>query len=181
MTTSDALVRVLDALTFAADKHRGQRRKGASAPPYVNHVIEVAHLLARAAGETDVVTLCAAVLHDTVEDTDATVEQLAARFGDEVAGVVGEVTDDKSLPKAERKELQVVHAPHSSARARRIKLADKISNIRELASDPPVGWSGERRGEYLQWSERVVAGLRGIDAELERLFDAALAAARATL
>jgi (p)ppGpp synthase/HD superfamily hydrolase len=172
---------LLKALDFAARKHRDQRRKDVAASPYINHPIEVAELLARVAGIDDVVTLQAAILHDTIEDTEATPAELETEFGSEVRRVVEDVTDDKRLPKAERKRLQIEHAPHLSPRARLIKLADKIANIRAVTQTPPAEWSIERRREYLAWSENVVAGIRGSSLELETLFDRLLEEGRRTL
>lgn len=171
---------VLAALSFAAEKHRDQRRKGEGASPYINHPIEVAELLARVGGVADVAVLQAAVLHDTLEDTRTTKHELEANFGPDVRRLVEEVSDDKSLPKAERKRLQIEHAPALSAAARQIKLADKICNVRDVAEKPPTDWSPERRTDYLAWAERVVAGCRGTNPELERMFDEALAAGRGT-
>jgi GTP diphosphokinase / guanosine-3',5'-bis(diphosphate) 3'-diphosphatase len=166
--------KLLAALAFAADKHRDQRRKDRAQTPYINHPIAVARLLTTC-GVTDEVTLLAAILHDTIEDTATTREEVAALFGAEVAAVVAEVTDDKSLPKARRKELQVEHAPHMSERARHVKLADKTCNLRDMSDAPPSDWSVERRREYYAWAERVVAGLRGTSPALEREFDEQLA------
>jgi guanosine-3',5'-bis(diphosphate) 3'-pyrophosphohydrolase len=168
---------LLSALDFAAEKHKTQRRKDPAQTPYINHVIEVAAILARD-GVTDRTALLAAILHDTIEDTDTTPEELAERFGSEVRDVVLEVTDDKSLPKAERKRLQVEHAPRLSHAARLVKLGDKISNLRYVAHHPPESWSVERRREYLGWTEQVIAGLRGAYAALEARYDEALAEAR---
>jgi GTP diphosphokinase / guanosine-3',5'-bis(diphosphate) 3'-diphosphatase len=182
MTFADAdLGTILNAVRFAADKHRAQRRKGAEEIPYVNHPIEVAELLWRVGGVRSVSVLAAAILHDTLEDTDATPEELDREFGAEVRRLVEEVTDDKSLPKQRRKELQVEHAPHKSAGAKAVKLGDKICNVRDVAFSPPAEWPVERRREYLDWSERVVAGLRGTNPALEAHFDEMLARARAAL
>ena len=164
-------IQLLAALDFAADKHRNQRRKGDGDTPYVNHVIGVAHTLAALGGVTDVVTLCAAVLHDTLEDTDTTTQELDDRFGKEVRAVVEEVTDDKSLPNDERKRRQIEHAPHTSDRAKTLKLGDKICNVADVIDDPATGWSPERRTEYLDWSEEVVAGCRGVNLALESHYD----------
>lgn len=172
---------LLRALSFAAYRHRHQRRKGSDAVPYVNHLIDVANVLAVEAGIDDRDVLTAAVLHDTVEDTRTTLDELAERFGANVARLVAEVTDDKSLPKLRRKELQIEHAPELSHGAKLIKLADKICNVRDLASNPPTGWSHERRIEYLDWTEAVVAGCRGAHARLERIYDETLAEARRVL
>ena len=169
------------ALHFAAEKHRDQRRKGECASPYINHPIEVAEMLVRIGAVTDVTLLQAAILHDTVEDTETTFEELEARFGSAVRNLVEEVTDDKALLKEERKRLQVEHAPTLSRGARQIKLADKICNVRDVANKPPLDWSLERRADYLQWSEAVVAGCRGVNECLEQEFDDALAKAQAGL
>lgn len=171
---------LLRAAAFAARKHARQRRKNAAADPYINHPIEVAELLSRH-GVADPATLQAALLHDTVEDTETTPEELEAEFGPEVRAVVLECTDDKTLSKAERKRLQIARAPHKSHRAQLVKLADKTANIRQLAIDPPVDWPPERVRAYLDWAEAVVAGLRGAHPGLAAEFDAALAANRAAL
>lgn len=168
---------LLAALAFAARRHASQRRKGADQTPYVNHVIDVAHRLAQA-GVADRETLLAAVLHDTVEDTGATPDEIAAMFGADVAALVGEVTDDTSLPKDERKRLQVAHAPTMSAAARRLKMADKASNVRDVGAHPPDGWPHERLVGYLDWAEAVVAGCRSASPALAAAFDAELAEAR---
>lgn len=163
------------AYHFAAVRHVDQRRKGEAAEPYMNHLTEVADLVAQATnGDLDVVV--AAVLHDTVEDTDATQAELAAAFGERIAGLVAEVTDDKSLPKQTRKDLQVEHAAHASWGAKVIKLADKTSNLRSMALSPPAGWPEQRRTEYVAWASRVVDVCRGANPWLESQFDEAAAA-----
>ena len=169
---------LLRAIHFAADKHRGQRRKDPAASPYINHPIAVAELLARIGRVSDPITLLTAVLHDTVEDTETTFEELERAFGPEVRAVVAEVSDDKSLPKQERKRRQIEHAPHISERAKIVKLADKTSNIRDVAANPPSDWSLERHREYLDWAEAVVAGVRGVNPALEQAFDEALTQGR---
>lgn len=169
------------ALRFAADKHRDQRRKDRNASPYINHPIEVASVLVTTGGVTDAVTLAAAILHDTIEDTETSVLELTDRFGREVCALVEELTDDKRLPKEERKRLQIVHAAGASHRAKLIKLADKICNVRDVTHQPPSGWGVERRKEYLDWTEQVVAGCRGASANLESLYDRVLAEGRAAL
>lgn len=161
---------LLEALELASIKHRDQRRKDREASPYINHPIAVARTL-WAAGVRDQTTIIAGVLHDTIEDTKTTREELAAKFGDAIAAVVDEVTDDKSLPKQERKQLQVEHAPHLSTAAKLVKLADKTCNLRDMVESPPHEWSSERRTEYFAWAERVVSGLRGVNADLEARFD----------
>ena len=170
---ADDLDLILEAAAFAADKHRMQRRKDAEASPYINHPLALAHILSREGKVSDPVVLCAALLHDTVEDTETTLEELEARFGAEVAATVAEVTNDESLPKAEQKRLQVAKAASKSRAAKLVKLADKISNLRDLAATPPAGWSRERRLEYYRWSRDVVAGLRGVNPALEQAFDEA--------
>ena len=167
---------LLSAIAFAAERHRDQRRKDREASPYINHPIALAHLLATTGGIDDIVVLQAAVLHDTVEDTNTTLDELVERFGSQVAGVVAEVTDDKALPKARRKELQVEHAAHKSREAALVKLADKTCNLRDMAASPPRDWTLERRREYFDWAKRVVDGLPTVSHELRAAFDAAFAA-----
>ena len=165
------IARLAQAYNFAAAKHVGQRRKGEAAEPYMNHLTEVAQLVAEATGGADVELVMAAVLHDTVEDTDTEPEELVARFGDRVAGLVAEVTDDKSLDKAERKRLQIEHARGASVAAKLVKLADKICNLRDLNVAPPAGWSLKRKREYFDWAKQVIDQVRGTHAVLESLFD----------
>ena len=172
---------LVSAAAFAAERHRNQRRKDADASPYINHPIALANVLASEAGIVDVPTIAAALLHDTVEDTDTTAEELRGIFGDDITAIVLEVTDDKSLPKADRKRLQIEHAPHLRPRAKLVKLADKICNLRDIQRTPPADWPLERRREYLDWAGRVVDGLRGIHSCLEALFDAEVSSAHQDL
>jgi guanosine-3',5'-bis(diphosphate) 3'-pyrophosphohydrolase len=161
------------ALAFAAHKHRDQRRKDAQASPYINHPIALAEVLAREGGVTDIEVLAAALLHDTIEDTDTSLEELRAEFGERIAGMVAEVTDDKELPKAERKRLQIEHAAGISDGAKLVKLADKICNLRDVADRPPAGWDLQRRQEYFEWARQVIDRLRGAHPALEAAFDGA--------
>ena len=174
MNDPHALDPVFEALQFAAHKHRDQRRKDPEASPYINHPIALANVL-WGSGIHDPLVICAALLHDTVEDTETTEAELVETFGTRIASIVMEVTDDKSLLKARRKELQIEHAPHLTREAKLVKLADKISNVRDVAAAPPTDWPLERRREYFDWAKRVVDGLRGVDAGLEKLFDEAYA------
>lgn len=166
---------LIEAVAFAAHKHRDQRRKDVAASPYINHPIALANVLANEGSVTDLIALCAAVLHDTVEDTDTTEQELIERFGPDIASAVMEVTDDKSLDKARRKALQIEHAPHMSHAARQVKLADKISNLRDILASPPADWSVERKQAYFDWAAQVVQGLRGANAQLEAVFDSVYA------
>ncbi len=166
-------VRILKAALFAAEKHAPQKRKGVAEEPYVNHLLEVAFLLAEATGGADTDLIIAGLLHDTVEDQGVTGQQLEQEFGADVAGLVSEVTDDKSLPKEERKRLQVVNAPHKSPRAKMLKLADKTSNLRAITCSPPKDWPLERKRAYFEWARQVVEGCRGVHAGLEQWFDCA--------
>jgi (p)ppGpp synthase/HD superfamily hydrolase len=175
------IARFLKALEFAAAKHRRQRGKDAENSPYINHPIAVAAVLAVEGGVSDEATLIAAILHDTVEDTPTTFRELDENFGAEVTGLVRELTDDKSLEKAERKRLQIEHAPHASPRAKEIKIADKICNVRNLVDSPPADWTLQRRREYVAWSEQVVAGCRGVNAKLDAAFDEAIRRATAVM
>lgn len=176
MSTS-IVARLLAALHFAADKHRDQRRKGEDASPYINHPIMVAETLARF-GVTDPVTLQAAALHDTLEDTESTPHELERLFGPDVRNVVMEVTDDKNLPKTERKEAQVRQAGALSRRAKLIRIADKISNVHDMLHAPPADWPVDWRVGYIDWTERVVEGCRGTHADLEACYDRVLEEAR---
>lgn len=161
------------ALTFAAHKHRHQTRKGKTSIPYINHPIAVANLLVNIGNVTDTATILAAILHDTVEDTCTTLRELEKEFGATVSKLVAEVSDDKTLPKEERKRLQKEHASTLSRRARLIKLADKTCNLRDVVGDPPKGWSLQRKREYFDWAKCVVKRIRRTNAALEQAFDAA--------
>jgi guanosine-3',5'-bis(diphosphate) 3'-pyrophosphohydrolase len=167
------LVLLLRALAFAAHKHRDQRRKDAEASPYINHPIALAEVLAREGGIGDFEVLAAALLHDTIEDTATSAEELRAQFGERIARLVEEVTDDKSLEKAERKRLQIEHAAGLSRGAKLVKLADKICNLRDVAERPPAQWDLARRREYFDWAKQVIDRLRGAHPGLEAAFDAA--------
>jgi len=169
------LALLLKALAFAAHKHRDQRRKDADASPYINHPIALADVLVNEGGVTDFEVLCAALLHDTVEDTATSHEELVDAFGSRIARIVAEVTDDKRLPKAERKRLQIEHAPKLSHEAKLVKLADKLCNLRDVAERPPAKWALARRREYFDWARQVIDGLRGAHPRLEAAFDAAYA------
>lgn len=181
MFTEKDVALILKAVKFAADKHRHQRRRNEEGSPYINHPIDVAETLWRIGGVRDIRVLVAAVLHDTIEDTDATSQEIEAEFGAEVLALVEEVSDDKSLPKQVRKQLQIENAPHKSYGAKLIKLGDKINNIRDLSQSPPPTWSLARKQQYLNWTEQVIAGLRGTNAELENHYDRLLAGARQML
>ena len=169
----DDVAMLIKAADFAALKHRRQRRKDAEASPYINHPLALARVLKLEAGVSDVDVLVAAILHDTVEDTETTTEELAREFGPRIAAIVAEVTDDDSLPKADRKRLQVERAPHSSPQAKLVKLADKICNLRDVHAAPPAHWPLERRHAYFEWAKEVIDGVRGTHPVLERLFDEA--------
>ena len=161
------------ALTFAAHKHRHQRRKGVDKIPYINHPIAVANLLVEVGNVTDTATIAAALLHDTVEDTETTLLELENEFGATIANLVAELSDNKSLPSEKRKRLQIEHAPSLSPRARLVKLADKTCNLRDIIGDPPKGWSVKRKQEYFDWGKSVVDLIRGTNDALEQAFDAA--------
>ena len=171
----NSIVALARAWDFAARKHMDQRRKGERQEPYVNHLAEVSALLAEATGGRDPDLVIAGVLHDTLEDTETTRDELTALFGTDVASLVTEVSDDTSLPKAERKRRQVTETPHKSQRARMIKLADKTSNLRALSESPPADWPLARQREYFHWARAVIAGCCGVDPSLEAEFRRAYA------
>jgi guanosine-3',5'-bis(diphosphate) 3'-pyrophosphohydrolase len=175
MRQKSDLERILHALEFAAHKHRDQRRKDVHASPYINHPIALANILVNEADVHDPEVICAALLHDTIEDTQTTAAELEAEFGVVIRDLVLEVTDDKLLPKAERKRLQVERAAQASAKAKLVKLADKISNLRDIAASPPAAWSLARQQEYFEWAKAVIDGVRGAHARLEAAFDDAYA------
>jgi GTP diphosphokinase / guanosine-3',5'-bis(diphosphate) 3'-diphosphatase len=162
---------VLKAMAFAASKHRDQKRKGVEESPYINHPITVAKVLWHEGGVRDPVIIAAALLHDTIEDTQTTPEELSGAFGASVAAVVEEVTDVKWLSKRSRKVLQVARAGRASTRAKQIKLADKICNLRDILASPPKDWSIERKRQYFDWAKRVIDQVRGTNPKLERRFD----------
>jgi (p)ppGpp synthase/HD superfamily hydrolase len=163
--------RILAAAKFAAEKHAAQRRKGAAAEPYINHLIEVAQLIAGSSEQLDTNLVMAGLLHDTIEDTGTTAEELERVFGSDVTALVVEMTDDKSLPKEVRKSLQVENAPHKSARAQVIKLADKVANLRSILASPPATWSAERKREYFAWARQVVDALSAPNPMLREEFE----------
>lgn len=162
----------MGAARFAADRHVHQRRKGDAQEPYLNHLVEVADLLAQAIGDDDANLIAAAFLHDTVEDTGVTHDELVERFGEDVAALVAEVTDDKSLAKEVRKQLQIEHGSHRSVRAQWLKIADKISNLRSLRDSPPSGWDAERLRRYVAWAKAVVDAMPQPHPALKQEFDA---------
>jgi len=170
-TRHDGLGLVITAAHFSAWKHRDQRRKDAGASPYINHPIGLAEILWNEGGVTDPTVLAAALLHDTIEDTETTLEELRGKFGDTVAGIVQEVTDVKWLKKGSRKKIQIARAAGATEGAKLVKLADKISNVRDMLAKPPEAWSLERRREYFDWAKSVVDQVRGTNLKLERKFD----------
>ena len=172
---------VLAAADFAADKHRNQRRKDDAKTPYINHPIRVALTLSEIGGVDDAEVLAAALLHDTLEDTKTVPAELETKFGPAVREMVEEVTDDKTLPKLERKRLQIEHAPHVSTGAALVKIADKISNVVDMTNSPPKGWGPTQRQEYIDWAETVVSQLPRGNEALEKRFAEVLLKAREEL
>jgi GTP diphosphokinase / guanosine-3',5'-bis(diphosphate) 3'-diphosphatase len=164
---------ILRAANFAAERHRDQRRKGIEETPYINHPFAVASVLCDEGGVTDPEVLAAALLHDTIEDTATTAAELRAAFGARVAGIVLEVTDDKRLSKDARKRLQIDHAANASRDAKQLKIADKLCNLRDILTSPPVNWPPFRKRQYFDWAKEVVDQLRGANPQLEEKFDAA--------
>jgi GTP diphosphokinase / guanosine-3',5'-bis(diphosphate) 3'-diphosphatase len=162
---------VLQAAAFAAEKHRNGRRKDAEASPYINHPIQLAYILVQADIE-DPIVLASALLHDTIEDTNTTHDEIEIVFGHEIANIVVECSDDKTLTKLERKQAQIDKAAKISQKAKLVKIADKIANVSDIDGAPPAGWSLERKREYYDWAKRVVDQMRGVHAKLEARFDA---------
>ena len=165
------LSRLTKALVFAAEAHRNQRRKGAAQEPYLNHLIEVLDLVVQATGDSDLDMVIAALLHDVIEDTATTYEDVARIFGQRVAEIIRENSDDMSLPKAERRRARITAMALKSREARIVKMADVISNLRAIAVSPPAGWSAERKLGYLEGCRQLVNAGRGTEASIERVFD----------
>jgi GTP diphosphokinase / guanosine-3',5'-bis(diphosphate) 3'-diphosphatase len=176
-----ALDKLLEAVIFATRKHQGQVRKDLRQSPYVTHPVSVARIIWQIADVEETNTLLAAVLHDTIEDTDTTADEVRELFGDEVLSIILEVTDNKGLAKLERKRMQIVHAPDLSQPAKIIKLADKLINCQDILHHPPLDWSLERRQNYIQWAADVIARIRGTNAALELAFDMMLTEAEEKL
>ncbi|MHB8346310.1 MAG: HD domain-containing protein [Acidiferrobacterales bacterium] len=172
---------ILQALQFAADRHRDQRRKDCHASPYINHPIAVAEVLCVVGGVHDAVAIAAGILHDTIEDTETTAADIEARFGQDISRVVEEVTDDKTLLPPQRKQLQIDHAHLKSERARLVKLADKICNVRDIVEHPPHDWPVDRKRQYVAWARAVVDRIRGSNLPMEEYFDVLCARADAHL
>lgn len=172
---------ILQAASFAAEKHKSQRRRNKEASPYINHPIAVAEILWQVGQVRDIPVLVAAILHDTIEDTETSPAEIETLFGPQILKLVQEVSDDKNKPKLERKRLQIESTPHKTHGAKLIKLGDKISNIHDITESPPASWSLERKLNYLDWTEQVIAGLRGTNAALEAYYDQFLNKARTEL
>lgn len=168
--TFDEMDILLRAIRYAEAQHRGQTRKDATHAPYIKHPLDVMDLLWQVGEVRDVVTLAAAVLHDTIEDTDTSPEDIQALFGAQILAVVQELTDDKGLEREERKRLQIEHAPHKSPAAAQIKIADKFCNVRDVIESPPEDWSRERKIAYVQWAIDVVERLPKHNPPLEQHF-----------
>ncbi|NJO70172.1 MAG: HD domain-containing protein [Bacteroidetes bacterium] len=161
---------LLAAIKFASEKHMLQRRKGCENIPYINHTIKVAYILQETGGEKNAELLAAAVLHDVLEDTETTEHEIISLFGENVCHIVKEVTDDMSLTYDDRKRMQIKKAPTLSNEAKKIKIADKISNINDIVTTP-LNWSNRRKRKYVEWSQQVINGCRGINPLLDSAFD----------
>jgi (p)ppGpp synthase/HD superfamily hydrolase len=170
----EELTLLAKAYSFAANAHVNQRRKNQNQDPYINHPIEVARILIEEGGVTDVNVIIAGICHDCIEDTSVTPEEIKEHFGEKICSIVMEVTDDKKLPKDERKQLQIVNAPHKSHEAKLVKLADKLHNLRSIKDSPPVDWDSSRIQEYFVWASKVIAGLRGTNEIIEHALDVVL-------
>ncbi|KAI6203563.1 hypothetical protein M3Y94_00571700 [Aphelenchoides besseyi] len=170
-TETDDLALVLKAADFAARRHRQQKRKDLKQTPYINHPVGVAHILTDIGDVKDTVTLVAALLHDTVEDTKTTIEEIEWEFGTEVRSIVAELTEDKTLPREQRKKIAVDKADQLSSKARVIQLADKLYNLRDLERAIPIGWSKGHVREYVDWSRELVQKIRNTNEAIEAELD----------
>jgi (p)ppGpp synthase/HD superfamily hydrolase len=173
--------RLLKALSFAADKHRFQTRKDSAGTPYINHPIDVALTLVEVGDEHDIDLVIAAILHDTIEDTQTRAEEIESAFGENVLSIVLEVTDDKNLPKEERKRLQISQASGKTDNAKKLKLADKICNVHDIIHHPPGDWSEDRKLSYFDWAAAVGEGLKGVNSKLEMRLSQVVNAGRKTI
>ncbi|KAL1453382.1 hypothetical protein WDU94_007522 [Cyamophila willieti] len=171
LMTSDAIMNIVKATDFASHKHHYQRRKDPEGSPYIEHPVAVAHILTQLGKVSNPVVIMAALLHDTVEDTDTTFEEIDREFGPKVKSVVAELTDNKHMTKDERKRWQILHAAESTHEAKLVKLADKLHNLRDIERSLPVNWTEERKTQYFNWARDVVAGLRGTNAPIEAALD----------
>ncbi|MEY4616492.1 MAG: hypothetical protein RJB66_1452 [Pseudomonadota bacterium] len=176
----NALSLTMKALDFAARKHRDQRRKDHHSSPYINHPIALAQILVNEANIDDEVVIAAAILHDTIEDTDTSPEEIEVHFGAHIRSIVEEVTDDMTLPKMERRALQVEHAAHLSKEAALVKLADKIANLRDVRHSPPLRWTPDRKQEYREWAQRVIENIINPHPKLLVLFSAEISSSSNT-
>lgn len=168
--------KILKAASYAAERHKSQKRKGATASPYINQPLKVAEILSVNGESENTELLLAALLHDVLEDTVHSANEMIevknyikTNYGEKVLSIVEEVTDDKALPKQTRKQLQIEHSPHLSPNAKKLKLADKITNLTDILNDPPAVWPQERKYEYFLWAEKVIKGLKGVNVELEEM------------
>jgi (p)ppGpp synthase/HD superfamily hydrolase len=176
--TPSGTARLLAAAVFSAERHRDQRRKGGRDTPYINHPLEVAERIVRIGGVEDTDVLVAAILHDTIEDTDTTAEEIEDQFGKTVCSLVLEVTDDRNLTSSERKRLEIEHAPRLTPEAKLIKLADKTCNVADIATNPPPNWSRQRVRDYLVFAEQIAEGCRGNNPALDQEFQRVIADVR---
>lgn len=161
--------KLIQMLSYASEKHKNQRRQGVNKTPFINHPIEVCRILSEVGGVTDEDILCSCLGHDLIEDANVTFEDLEMLFGIRVANMVQECSDDKSLPKQERKRLQIIHTKTISDDAKLIKLADKIANMQSVLNDPP-NWPLERKIKSFDWSYEVVGWIQGLNPALEEMF-----------
>ncbi|MFZ9848658.1 MAG: HD domain-containing protein [Flavobacteriales bacterium] len=158
------------ALNYSAEQHKAQRRKGMESVPYINHPIKVTNIITQFIPDASDDLICAAILHDVVEDTDATIDDIKNKFGDAIASIVQEVTDDKSISKAESRRKQIENAPKLSYNAKIIRVCDKISNVRDICGENIPDWDYKTKIEYLNWAEQVVYALDKFHEELQFAF-----------
>ena len=160
---------VLKASQFAALKHCDQRRKDGKTP-YIIHPISVAMILSEIGSIEDLEILSAALLHDTLEDTDTSVHELDKNFGSRVRIIVEELTDNDMLTFSQRKQMQIDNALYLSKDATLVRIADKISNVYDVIENPPPAWNQKRCNKYVDWAEAVMNNCQKVNQDLENHF-----------
>ncbi|EFO18322.1 hypothetical protein LOAG_10172 [Loa loa] len=168
---TDGISLIIEAVDLAARRHRQQRRKDAAQTPYVNHPIGVAYILTSEGQITDTTTIIAAILHDIVEHTKTTDEEIRKMFGDEIADIVKECTMVRSMKREARMKSELEKASKLSHKAKLVQLADKLNNIRDIERGTPLGWTKQHVTEYIIFAKDLLSKIRGIHGPLESALD----------